>query len=514
MAFLAFGLAGRAEGQATSSSSSTVPANGSGSTTTQSTRPATPSTSIIDRAADAGEPIQLPSSPVAVLDSPRSSARLASLGVEGSSYTTAVNAYDGSISEYKAAIEAVPRAQVNIDDALVHQQGATDRFNARVHELGDLLTARSRVQGELTSAARRRDKGDFEVNQIRVDLRDMAINEYIAGGFGGAPEQVLDFDNANQLGSRKVLLGLVKRDRMVELRSLMTYRDGNERLADEQQAQLDELTRRITTTEAARDQAVRDRQAGVDDERRARDEKARAEATVEEHRADVDERRDAVADARMTAVVPELGLPFVVVNAYVKAAERFAALAPSCGLRWTALAGIGRTESFHGTFGGATVDAEGYETKPIYGIPLDGSSGTANIGDTDDGALDDTASTDRAMGPMQFIPSSWRTLGLDGNGDGKAEPQNFYDATMSAANLLCRQGPGLNADDGMRRAFRSYNNDGHYVETVLDRTHRYDRYQFPHADAARDPAKDVAGLDVPGLAVPGVTIDPEVPDGP
>ena len=37
------------------------------------------------------------------------------------------------------------------------------------------------------------------------------------------------------------------------------------------------------------------------------------------------------------------------------------------------------------------------------------------------------------MGPMQFIPSTWRKWATDGNGDGIGDPQNLDDAAMAAA---------------------------------------------------------------------------------
>ena len=80
---------------------------------------------------------------------------------------------------------------------------------------------------------------------------------------------------------------------------------------------------------------------------------------------------------------------------------------------------------------------------------------------------------------MQFIPSTWKVVARDGNGDGKADPHNLYDATLTAAAYLCRQGPGLDTDAGLRRGFRSYNNDGSYVELVLSRAHAYDAYEVP-----------------------------------
>ncbi|MBI2706505.1 MAG: hypothetical protein HYX32_14625 [Actinobacteria bacterium] len=435
--------------------------------------------------------------PVSVLDEPRSAARLESLAVDGPAYTAAVTDYRRAIDSYRAATDAAPRADSGIASAIAQQQAASDRFNARVVEIGELLAARARLEGERASAARRRDKGARQLDAVRNGLREMVVNEYVAGGFGGAPEEVFDLANANQFGSRVVLLSVVRRDRMVELQSVKDYRDQNEQLAAERQSEIDEVIRRISAAESARDQAVRDRDAALGDEQRARDEKAAAEQEVAARQRDVDDRRAAIADARLRATVPETGLPFVVLNAYVLAAERMAVERPDCRIRWAALAGIGRTESNHGTFGGSRVDQDGNETIPIYGIPLDGTNGTANIGDTDGGAIDNDPTTDRAAGPMQFIPSTWKTLGRDGNRDGKADPQNYYDATLAAAGLLCRAGD-LSNDEGMRRAFRGYNNDSNYVETVLERTRDYDRFVFPPADAATDPATDVPGLSAPG----------------
>ena len=105
-----------------------------------------------------------------------------------------------------------------------------------------------------------------------------------------------------------------------------------------------------------------------------------------------------------------------------------AILQPACRLSWPALAGIGRVESGNGTFGGDSVGADGEEATPIIGIALDGTNGTQRITDTDGGALDHDPVYDRAVGPMQVLPSAWRRYGLDGNGDGQRDPQNLYDA--------------------------------------------------------------------------------------
>ena len=112
---------------------------------------------------------------------------------------------------------------------------------------------------------------------------------------------------------------------------------------------------------------------------------------------------------------------------------------PACGLRWTLLAAIGRVESNHGRFGGAQLREDGYGTKPIRGIPLDGRPNVALIRDTDEGALDGDTTYDRAVGPMQFIPSTWRGVCADGNGDDRRDPNNIFDAAQGAGGVPVRR---------------------------------------------------------------------------
>jgi hypothetical protein len=71
------------------------------------------------------------------------------------------------------------------------------------------------------------------------------------------------------------------------------------------------------------------------------------------------------------------------------------------------------------------------------------------------------------VGPMQFIPSTWRRLGRDGNHDGVADPNNLFDAATSAAAYLCLAGGDLTDRDGLRRAVYAYNHSWRYVDAVL-----------------------------------------------
>ena len=140
-------------------------------------------------------------------------------------------------------------------------------------------------------------------------------------------------------------------------------------------------------------------------------------------------------------------------------------------LPWSVLAAVGKIESNHGRHGGGELQPDGRIEPPIIGIPLDGTRGTARILDTDGGRLDGDALYDRAVGPMQFIPSTWRSYGVDASGDGVADPHNAIDATWSAARYLCAL--GANDPSQVSDALWSYNHSWPYVEEVLAQASAY-----------------------------------------
>ena len=171
---------------------------------------------------------------------------------------------------------------------------------------------------------------------------------------------------------------------------------------------------------------------------------------------------------RITAALPSgpLGIPGVVLQAYKLAANRVAAESPQCRLPWFLLAGIGRIESNHASNG--SVDQYGTTINPIAGPVLDGSlAGNAVIRDTDGGRIDGDATHDRAMGPMQFIPSTWASWGSDANGDGKSDPNNVFDATYSAGRYLCAGVSDIMAEKNKVSAVLRYNHSMEYVANVL-----------------------------------------------
>lgn len=166
------------------------------------------------------------------------------------------------------------------------------------------------------------------------------------------------------------------------------------------------------------------------------------------------------------------GIPSRALQAYASAASTANAAQPTCTIGWNTIAAIGSIESGHGTHGGGSLTASGNSSRPIIGPQLNGD-GYALIPDTDGGNLDGDAAWDRAVGPMQFIPSTWRTAGRDGNGDGAADPLNIDDAALSAALYLCSGGRNLSTGQGWTDAVMSYNHSADYVSQVRRQANAY-----------------------------------------
>ncbi|MEZ5322302.1 MAG: lytic transglycosylase domain-containing protein [Microthrixaceae bacterium] len=255
-------------------------------------------------------------------------------------------------------------------------------------------------------------------------------------------------------------------------------------------ARLDEtnLDRFVARSVTGRWRAIRSRRSEVVRVLRARTERRdqlvtlladrdarRREALLDmaERRDDLEDADDSVKVARATTDVAGSDLPTIALDAYWRAAIRVDEEQPTCNVGWWALAGVGRTESNHGRHAGGTLQPGGLPTVPIVGIPLDGTSGTRLIPDTDGGTLDGDPTVDRAVGPMQFIPGTWRRWAEDLSGDGRADPQNIYDAALAAARKLCADGGDLATGAGLRTAYFSYNRSLTYVERVLARSLTY-----------------------------------------
>ncbi|MFD2029052.1 lytic transglycosylase domain-containing protein [Promicromonospora aerolata] len=173
-------------------------------------------------------------------------------------------------------------------------------------------------------------------------------------------------------------------------------------------------------------------------------------------------------DVSESTAIPERALA-----AYAGASLRLAQTRPECGVGWNTLAGIGAVETIHGSYGGASASTDGTVRPSIIGIALDGSEGVKEILDTDKGELDGDEEYDRAVGPMQFIPTTWKDYAEDGNLDGETDPNQIDDAALTAALYLCDSGGDVTTDDGWSTALGTYNQSVSYAHKVAELAESY-----------------------------------------
>ncbi len=153
-----------------------------------------------------------------------------------------------------------------------------------------------------------------------------------------------------------------------------------------------------------------------------------------------------------------LGMGWPALRAYGRAQLSVRASNPACRVTWTTLAAIGWVETHNGTYGGSVVGADGVVRPTIVGPALDGAGGRALVRSTDGGALDGDRVYDRAVGPMQFIPTTWRSYG-------RGNPSDFDAAAAAAARYLCAVDDAASSS-GWRRAVLAYNRSDAYVGDV------------------------------------------------
>jgi membrane-bound lytic murein transglycosylase B len=185
--------------------------------------------------------------------------------------------------------------------------------------------------------------------------------------------------------------------------------------------------------------------------------------------------RVVAAPAWVAAIAARTGIPARALAGYADAALAIGVTRPQCHLTWTMLAGIGAIESGHGQHGGAQLRADGTTTIPILGPALDGTHGNRAVPATAEGVrLDGDPRWDHAVGPMQFIPSTWSHWGVSASG-GVPNPNSIDDASLTAGDYLCSAGGDLRAASGWQAAVRAYNSPAAYEIAVTNAANRYAR---------------------------------------
>ncbi|SDD03179.1 lysozyme family protein [Actinokineospora iranica] len=175
-------------------------------------------------------------------------------------------------------------------------------------------------------------------------------------------------------------------------------------------------------------------------------------------------------------IASETDIPARTAIAYANAELATRDRTPGCNLTWVTLAGVGRVESHHGHYSGSRVGSDGTLSKPIIGVPLDGSPGVKAIPDTDDGRLDGDPQWDRAVGSMQFLPTTWARWSQRASGDGALpDPQNVDDSALTAARYLCASGGDLATGAGWWKAVLTYNESRKYGVDVFSGASAYAR---------------------------------------
>ncbi|WP_307624339.1 C40 family peptidase [Streptomyces sp. V3I7] len=182
-------------------------------------------------------------------------------------------------------------------------------------------------------------------------------------------------------------------------------------------------------------------------------------------------------------------IPPRMLSAYQKGVQQVGRYAPRCrGMRWPILAGIAKVESNHVI--GRNIADNGDIRPKIYGVLLNGSGqggNTTALPDSDNGRWDGTANGERAVGPFQFLPSTWERTGRDASGDKTADPHNADDAALGAAIYLCGNGRDLAKRSQLTAAILQYNHSSEYVSNVLGWIDQY-------TAASKDPdLKNVSG---------------------
>jgi membrane-bound lytic murein transglycosylase B len=260
-------------------------------------------------------------------------------------------------------------------------------------------------------------------------LTDRVRGLYMAGGPLSMYAALLESGSINDFQSSSALVGRVMAD--------------NQDLVTADQALVDEISRQSARADRAAEQSI----ATARDVAQVAD---RVERLLAEQQQLLDEAQaevahlEAVEAARAALAAQAAALGSITTSRLASLRvmppasvfmELYRKAAPTCpGMSWTVLAAIGQVESGHGR-----------------------NPSTSYAG---------------AMGPMQFLPSTFSSYAVDGDDDGVADIMNPADAIFTAAHYLCANGAGR-GPEALYRAIWHYNHADWYVQMVLRLSEQY-----------------------------------------
>jgi soluble lytic murein transglycosylase-like protein len=354
---------------------------------------------------------------------------------------------------------AVRAAEIPILEAKVEEQGAM--LETQIGEISavgaELEETQSRVDvaqlrttelGEQTRTLER----ELDARRENFEAARAGYEEKARAAYRGSELEGLSFLLDRLLGSVDGGLGLAD-PRVAEIllenrESLEAYRE-SERI-------LQNTLRQISQKKWDYQEALREERAQTNELRRQEEEleesvarissdRARTKARLQElraaERARILEQRAATGVGEMSRryelriareeIITEPVEP-ISKNEYMKLYKK-SARQYGFGEDWYVLAAVGKVESNHGE----------------------------NMGSSSAGA----------MGPMQFLPSTWETAGVDGDGDGVANIMDPRDAIPASARYLRSGG----APRDWYRALFTYNHADWYVVKVLGVAEGYRR---------------------------------------
>jgi peptidoglycan hydrolase CwlO-like protein len=320
---------------------------------------------------------------------------------------------------------SLKRAQARVDEVGARAEELASQTGALEDELAQQQDAYADARKGYEARAVAVYKGTGDAGLLLILEGMLGTGEGLASSVGAQAAEVLlggkeDLDayadareelanTKRQLSQKQEEYGAVRSEADARMRDLEDERDGLEASIGELRESRNQAEDRIEELEAAEKERIQRRRAAT-----------RVAATEEDEAAKRRAEQEAEV-ARDEIIVAPVDLP---VEAYMKLYKKAASDYGFAG-DWYVLAAVGQVESNHGQTMGP--------------------------------------STAGAMGPMQFLPSTWKYSGVDGNGDGEANIMDPRDAIPAAANYLRVGG----APDDWSAALYSYNHAEWYVDQVL-----------------------------------------------